>query len=84
MTISEHTPALDDGPTTTDLPTQTTPGDQQADQADQLDAQEELVRSQRLGAWLEVGATSLPALIVALGSALVGAVTMVLRRRRRS
>ena len=46
-------------------------------------ADEAAERSRKLGAWMEVGATSLPALLVALGSALVGAITMVVRRRRR-
>ena len=44
---------------------------------------DELARSQRIGAWVEVGATSLPAMLIALGSAAVGGVGLALRRRRR-
>ncbi len=77
MTISDHPPALDDGPTTDDLAGPSDVHDEAA-----VDA-EALAQRQRLGAWMEVGATSLPALLVALGSALVGAVTMLIRRRRR-
>lgn len=38
---------------------------------------------QRIGAWLDVGATSIPAFLVAVGSAIAGAVAMMIRRRRR-
>ncbi len=40
--------------------------------------------SRRLNAWLDVSATSVPALLIALGSASFGGLLMLVRRRRRS
>ncbi len=48
-----------------------------------LEAAEAHAHSQRIGAWAEAGATTFPALIIALGSAAIGAVTVFIRRRRR-
>lgn len=39
---------------------------------------------ERIRSWVDAGATSLPALIIALLSAVGGAVAVMLRRRRRS
>ena len=47
-----------------------------------LEAAEEHARSERIGAWAEAGATSFPALIIALGSAVVGGVAVFWRKRR--
>ena len=85
MTISEGSVSVHGGLTTGDLgddqPVTQAPSDADTDAPELTD--EALERSKKLGAWMEVGATSLPALLVALGSALAGAITMVIRRRRR-
>ena len=44
----------------------------------------EVARTERLGAWVEAGATSLPALLIALGSAAAGGLALAIRRHRRS
>lgn len=84
MAISEGSVSVHEGHTTGDLV-----DDQATGQAELTDAEasaqadEAAERSRKLGAWMEVGATSLPALLVALGSALIGGITMFVRRRRR-
>lgn len=40
--------------------------------------------SRRLRAWMDAGATNVPALLIALGSASFGGVLMLVRKRRRS
>ena len=84
MAISEGSVSVHEGHTTGDLvDDQTRTSTELTDAEATAQADEAAERSRKLGAWLEVGATSLPALLVALGSALVGAITMVVRRRRR-
>lgn len=83
MTISEGSVSVHDGLTTGDLGEDQPPEQAAPDAESSEHTDEALERSRKLGAWMEVGATSLPALLVALGSALVGAITMVIRRRRR-
>ena len=84
MTISEGSVSVHDGLTTGDLGEDRPPAEATSnDTALSEEADEALERSKKLGAWMEVGATSLPALLVALGSALAGAITMLIRRRRR-
>ena len=49
----------------------------------EAEAAEDLAKSQRIGAWVEAGATSLPAMLIALGSAAAGGVALMVRRHRR-
>lgn len=51
--------------------------------AAEAEAAEDLAESQRIGAWVEAGATSLPAMVIALGSAAAGAIALTVRRHRR-
>ena len=50
---------------------------------DTAEAADDLAKSQRIGAWVEAGATSLPAMLIALGSAAAGGVALMVRRHRR-
>lgn len=85
MAISEGSVSVHESHTTGDLVDDPPVAQAEADNAEaSAHADEAAERSRKLGAWMEVGATSLPALLVALGSALVGAITMFVRRRRRS
>ena len=53
------------------------------DGPEDLEAAEAEAENRRIRAWADSGATPLPALIVTLASAAVGAVTVFFRRRRR-
>ena len=94
MTISERPGAVDDAPPS--HPDRSpTPGEPGAEAIagesavpsggegapDEDDAQRAL--RARIARWNDCGATSVPALLVALGSAVGGALTLFLRRRRR-
>lgn len=39
-------------------------------------------RNQKIGAWVEAGATSVPAMLIAIASAAAGGVALAIRRRR--
>lgn len=57
----------------------------EADEADESEeSPERRARRERLQAWNQVGATSIPALIVALVSAATGAIALFLRKRHRA
>jgi hypothetical protein len=59
------------------------PADYSVEPAGSSDEPDEAeLNSRRLRAWMDVGATNLPALLVALGSAAVGGLAMMVRRRR--
>lgn len=84
MAISEGSVSVHEGLTTTDLVEDRPLAETTSVGADASAPTDQATeRSTKLGAWVEVGATSLPALLVAMGSALVGTITMVVRRRRR-
>jgi hypothetical protein len=70
MTNTEADPSVDFEPVPFDDPVD-------------LEAAAEHARSERIGAWAEAGATSFPALIVAIGSGIIGAVAVFIRKRRR-
>lgn len=47
-------------------------------------AADDQAQAERIKSWVDAGATSIPALIIALTSALGGTILMVLRRRQKS
>lgn len=47
-----------------------------------LDVDDAEQRNQKIGAWVEAGATSVPAMLIAIASAAAGGVALAIRRRR--
>ena len=79
MTISDGSLAIDEPVATPEDDVSPTPVDEAITEA----TSDEQALQKRLTAWLDVGATSIPALLVALGSAVGGTLMVFLRRRRR-